>query len=84
MKSWLGVGSRTAATSKMECFLIIFNGCKLLTIITKNSMLDVAAALDPPVVKNMLYNCIQRIMKENLLLLLKDSLELCKIKFINK
>ena len=32
-------GSKTAATSKMEHFVI--------TIITKRSMLDVAAALDP-------------------------------------
>ena len=38
-------GSRTAATSKMELFLIIVNG--LLTIITKRSILDVAAVLDP-------------------------------------
>ena len=41
-------GSRTAATSKMEHFVIIFNGWKPLTIITKGSILDVAAVLDPP------------------------------------
>ena len=41
-------GSRTAATSKMERFVIIVNGWKPLTIITKRSILDVAAALDPP------------------------------------
>ena len=41
-------GSRTAATSKMERFVIVVNGWKLLTIITKCSILDVAAALDPP------------------------------------
>ena len=41
-------GSRTAATSKMEHFVIIVNGWKLLTIITKNSILDFAAVLDPP------------------------------------
>ena len=41
-------GSRAAATSKMERFVIIVNGWKLLTIITKHSILDVAAALDPP------------------------------------
>ena len=35
-------GSRAAATSKMERFLIIVNG-----FITKRSILDVAAALDP-------------------------------------
>ena len=41
-------GSRTAVTSKMERFVIIVNGWKPLTIITKHSILDVAAALDPP------------------------------------
>ena len=40
-------GSRDAATSKMECFVIIVNGWKPLAIITKWSFLDVAAALDP-------------------------------------
>ena len=35
------------ATSKMKRFVIIVNGCKPLTIITKHSTLDVAAALDP-------------------------------------
>ena len=41
-------GSWAAATSKMECFETIVNGWKPLTIITKSSILDVAAALDPP------------------------------------
>ena len=41
-------GSRTAATSKMERFVIIVNGWKSLTIITKRSILDVAAVLDLP------------------------------------
>ena len=41
-------GSRAAVTSKMERFVIIVNGWKPLTIITKRSILDVAAALDPP------------------------------------
>ena len=41
-------GSRTAATSKMERFVVIVNGWKPLTIIKKSSMLDVAAVLDPP------------------------------------
>ena len=41
-------GSRTAATSKMERVVIIVNGFQPLTIITKRSILDVAAALDPP------------------------------------
>ena len=40
--------SRAVATSKMECFMIIVNGWKPLTIITKDSILDIAAALDPP------------------------------------
>ena len=41
-------GSRTAAASKMERFVIIVNGFQPLTIITKRSILDVAAVLDPP------------------------------------
>ena len=41
-------GSRTAATSKMERFVIIVNGFLALTIITKQSILNVAAVLDPP------------------------------------
>ena len=41
-------GSRAAATSKMERFVIIVNGFYPLTIITKRSILDVAAVLDPP------------------------------------
>ena len=42
-------GSRTAATSKMKHFVIMVNGWKTLTIITKRSILDAAAVLDPPV-----------------------------------
>ena len=38
----------TAATSKVELFVIIVNGWKALTIVTKNSTLDVAEVLDPP------------------------------------
>ena len=41
-------GSRTAATSKMERFVIIINGYQPLTITTKRSILDVAAVPDPP------------------------------------
>ena len=41
-------GSRIAATSKMERFVIIANRFQPLTIITKRSILDVAAILDPP------------------------------------
>ena len=36
-----------AATSKMEHFVIIINDWKPLSIITKRSILDAAAALDP-------------------------------------
>ena len=39
--------SRTAATSKMEQFVILVNGWKPLTIITESSILDVAAVIDP-------------------------------------
>ena len=38
----------TAATSKIERFVIIVDSFQPLTIITKRSLLDVAAALDPP------------------------------------
>ena len=41
-------GSRIAATYKMERFVIILNGFQALNIITKRSILDVAAVLDPP------------------------------------
>ena len=44
-------GSRATATSKMERFEIIVNGFQQLTIITKRSILDVAAVLDPPLIK---------------------------------
>ena len=38
----------TAATSKMERFVIIVKGFQPLTIITKRSILDFAAVFDPP------------------------------------
>ena len=41
-------GSETAATSKMQHFVIIVSGWQLFTISTKRSILDVAAVLDPP------------------------------------
>ena len=41
-------GSRTVATSKMEHFVIIVSSFQPLTIITKRSILDVAAVLDRP------------------------------------
>ena len=40
--------SRTASTSKMERFVIIVKGFQPFTIITKGSILDVSAVLDPP------------------------------------
>ena len=40
-------GSRTAAKSKMECFVI---SCKPLTLITKRSILDAATVLDPSLI----------------------------------
>ena len=50
-------GSRTAATSKMERFVIIVNDWKPLTIITKRSILNVAAVLDPPLIS---VNCTRK------------------------
>ena len=48
---FLRAGSRTAAGSKMERFVITVNeSWKPLTIITKRSILDVAAVLDPPLI----------------------------------
>ena len=44
MPTTLRGGSRTAATPKMECFVIIVNGFQ--HIITKRSILDIAAVLD--------------------------------------
>ena len=46
----LSGGSRIAAISKMECFVIIVNGFQPLTVITKHFILDVAAVLDPPLI----------------------------------
>ena len=40
----------TDKTSKMELFVMIATSFQLLTIITKCSILDVAAGLDPPLV----------------------------------
>ena len=49
--------SRTAATSKMEHFVVIVNGWKLLPIITKSSTLDVSAVLDPPLLLDKWFLC---------------------------
>ena len=48
-------GSRAAATSKMEHFVIIVKGFHPLTIITKHSILDVAGVLDPPLDQYLLF-----------------------------
>ena len=55
---WPRGGSGAAATFKVERFVIIVNGFQPLTIITKCSILDVAAVLDPPLVAfdNLLIN----------------------------
>ena len=45
-------GSRAAATSKIEYFVIIVNGRKPLTIIPKHSILDVAAELEVSLFKS--------------------------------
>ena len=50
-------GSRTAATSKMEHFLITVNGFQPLIIITKCSILDIAAGLDPPLMWTLRLSC---------------------------
>ena len=42
----------TAATSKMEHFVIIVNGFQPLTIIAKQSISDDAAVLDLPLNRN--------------------------------
>ena len=50
-------GSRTAAISKMELFVIIVNGFQPLTVIKKCSILDIAAVLDPPLKFDFLMLC---------------------------
>ena len=53
-------GFRAAATSKLERFVIIVNGWKPLTIITKRSILDVAAILDPPLLTVLWWGALSR------------------------
>ena len=60
-------GSRAAATSKMVHFVIIVNGWKPLTIITKRSILDISAALDPPLMATIAVSCIDDLLMENLI-----------------
>ena len=60
--------SRTAAISKMEHFVIIVNGFQPLAIITKRSILDVAAVLDPPLYQHLVLSsdiADQRILESN-------------------
>ena len=69
-------GSRASATSKMECFVIIVNGFQPLTIITKHSILDVAAALDPPLdIETKIWCCMKSILlrKNSFMLRKKQS-----------
>ena len=70
--------SRAAVTSKMERVVIIVNGFQPLTIITKRSILDVAAVLDPPLVTRnpLVFNYViisdQLVLNQNLLVCLCD------------
>ena len=52
-------GSRTASKSKVERFVITVNGFKPLAFITKCSILDVAAVLDPHLVSLNILHCFQ-------------------------
>ena len=80
LKSFYRGGSRTAATSEMEHFVIIVNGWKPLTIITKCSILDVAAALDPPLLLANLYDKKKNVIHiRNLKQALNHRLELIKL-----
>ena len=63
-------GSMAAATSKMERFVIIVNGYKPLTTLTKRSILDVAAAIYPPLIlfsgRKMMQNFLEQHYKQNI------------------
>ena len=49
-------GSRFAVTSRIQHFVIIVNIWKPLIIVTKRSILDVEATLDPPLVTSQVSN----------------------------
>ena len=49
----------------LEIFVIIVNGFQLLTIITKCSILDVAAILDPPLGTIILPQTSEKVSEEN-------------------
>ena len=63
LKSW--GGSRITATSKMERFVIIVNGWNPLIIITKRSIMDVAAVLNPPLKPLIVTNCLLYLLFHN-------------------
>ena len=69
-------GSRVASSSKMECFVIINNGFKPLTIITKHSILDVAAVLDPPLVTKLITSTITTVKTKLIMEIMKMILRL--------
>ena len=48
-------GSRAAATSKMECFVIIVNSFQSLTVITKALHLGCCSSLDPHLMHTKLF-----------------------------
>ena len=62
-KSEIRGGSRIAATSKVELFVIIVNSFQPLTIITRSSTLVVAAVLDPPLGMEAREECVKSIQK---------------------
>ena len=75
-------GSRTTATSKEELFVIIINGWKPLTIITKRSILDVTTVLDPPLISLIHLNSLSirnKIWKQSLKLVQLYKISNCHI-----
>ena len=60
MEKICGGRSRTAATSKMEIFVIVVQGCKpLITFVTASSISDFAAVLDLLLYADRLYKFLQ-------------------------
>ena len=74
----------------MERFVIIVNGWKPLTIITKRSILDVAAVLDPPLVHEVEYisdfvlNGQKRVLREIIIMSDLNKVVLCLEKIKSK
>ena len=66
-------GSRTAATSKMELFVIIVNGWQPLTIIAKCSILDVTTVLHLPLITDVANISIKGTVYKPLLLIMLSS-----------